>query len=80
MPGHKVKSRTFWLFPILAPKNTKEFVNEVLNKTGIDVYKGATQLQVISPVNGSNIEGLDKTKAFFNNFLYIPINKGVPED
>lgn len=76
LPGTKSERKFYWLFPVIVPD--KELVYTLLNKKGIDAYKGATQLKPIPAPVGSKYIEPEETNSFFNNILYLPIHKNVP--
>ena len=76
VPGHQADKKFYWLYPIIVPD--QELCYQILNKKGIDAYKGATQLRpVLTPV-GSTYEEPKETLEFFDKILYLPIHKNVP--
>jgi len=77
VPGHAKQDRSFWLFPIVVPDIPLCY--KALCNIGVDAYLGATQLRVIQPPSGSHYANVDETQAFFDNVLYLPFHKEVPD-
>lgn len=76
VPGHETKNRNFWLYPFTTDE--KETMFNKLQEKGIDVYKRSTQLKLVESPVGSKYEYPEKTKAFFEKLLYLPLHHEVP--
>lgn len=76
VPGSDSDLKFYWLYPIIVPD--RELCYKILNKKGIDIYLGATQLKpVVTPI-GSKYDVAKETNEFFEKIIYLPIHKLVP--
>ena len=75
-PGYKEKNRAFWLFPIATP-NKLLFVQYLL-ESGINAYRGATQLAYVKPAPG--YKDAENSKWLMENVIYLPIHWGMTDD
>ena len=78
VPGHGLKNRYFWLYPFVT--ENKELAFQKLQKRGVDAYKRSTQLKLVESPVGSKYEFPEKTKAFFDKLLYLPLHHEVPRE
>lgn len=77
VPGHLTSRKVFWLYPVVVPDASKAYT--LLNNAGIDAYRGISQLNKIDPPVGSSYEEPAETNKMFENLLYFPLHKDVPE-
>lgn len=75
VPGHKIKRRGFWLFPIIVPN--KVLFAEYLNARGVHAFRGATQLCYVKPLPG--YKDCEYSKWFMDNVIYLPLHSSVPD-
>ena len=77
VPGFLTQRKVFWLYPIIARDAVKDC--KILNDSGIDAYKGISQLNKIDPPIGSSFAEITETEKMFSTLLYLPLHKDVPE-
>jgi perosamine synthetase len=77
VPGHKTERKIYWLYPVIAPNTTDTY--NILNKSGIDAYRGISQLNKIEPPAGSSYKDIEETNKMFASLIYFPLHKDVPE-
>ena len=78
IPGYGVKNRYFWLYPFVSEEKEASF--DKLQDRGVDVYNRATQLRLVESPVGSKYEFPEKTKAFFDKLMYLPLHIEVPRE
>lgn len=76
VPGYKHDNRTYWLYPIVAENTLRAYKD--LNNSGIDAYKGITQLNCIDPPVGDSFSHPKIAQGMFEKLVYLPIHKDVP--
>ena len=78
IPGAKVEGRNFWLYPFVIDE--KDFAYEAMNKRGVDIYRGATQLRLIEPPQGHSYDYPAQSAKYMKKVMYFPIHRYVTRD
>jgi dTDP-4-amino-4,6-dideoxygalactose transaminase len=76
VPGSKSLNRSYWLYPVIAPDVSQAY--EALNSSGIDAYRGVSQLDMVEPPEGSRYTDPENVRRMFKSLLYLPLHKDVP--
>ena len=78
IPGHAVRNRSFWLFPVMTP-NSEQYVRYMQNQ-GFMVFKGSTQMTFV-PMPEHLVEKYGDTTHLTNYFrkhvVYFPIKSNM---
>ncbi|CAH1788165.1 unnamed protein product [Owenia fusiformis] len=88
--GMKAEENNYWLFPVIV--DNPEEVLRHLNASGVDAYRGATQLNLMEPGNEREnkwtgqfrltnefmMKYPTEARYIIDHVLYLPVNKMVP--
>ncbi|XP_045178901.2 uncharacterized protein LOC123538678 [Mercenaria mercenaria] len=82
--GMKAKVNNYWLFPILV--ESPDTILSCLNALGVDAYRGATQLNIVEPEQGSGTDQVSQldprypteARYLIDHVIYLPVHKKVP--